>query len=93
LIWIWARRLLFFIGWLLIPPPALAPHPVRNPNADCPSCGNTDGKIRCIPMHPDGKSPGVILRHTCNICGAQWHEDTVIKDNANWLYPSDVVTY
>src|SRR5579872_4117397 len=97
MIWVWIKKsfmdALMAIGWLLIPPPPSykppAPHRVIDPNADCPACGNGSGKIECVPRFDDAEVPGVVIRHTCNICGGVWHEPTVLAgDNPSLLYPS-----
>ncbi len=79
------------VGWLLIPPPPsykpLVPHRVISPNADCPICGNASGKIECIPLFEEG-TPGLTVRHTCNICGGAWFELPVVKDDPSRLRPS-----
>jgi len=95
-LWVWIKKSLWdawlALYWLFVPPPPSykppVPHRVISPNTDCPACGNASGKIECVPMI-EATAPGVVIRHTCNICGANWHEATVIKgDDPSVLFPS-----
>lgn len=95
MLWVWIKKsfmdALMAVGWLLIPPPPSYKHPVPHrvisPNTDCPACGNSSGKIECVP-HFDKNTPGLVIRHTCSICSGVWHEPTVVKDDPSLIYPS-----
>lgn len=47
-------------------------------NSKCPACGHRSGKLRLVAVLANGK-PEEAIQHTCQICGAQWHEPTVLK--------------
>lgn len=95
MLWVWIKNsfmdALMAIGYLLIPPPSTykpsVPHRVISPNADCPACGNSSGKIECVPRY-DKEVPTLTIRHTCSICKGVWHEALVIENNPSLVHPS-----
>ena len=70
--------------WLVLPPQP--PSPQLNPNAPCPACGASGGKLKTV--RPGAmKTNGVTLEpamveHTCNVCQARWFEKTLVEDKS-----------
>jgi|SRR6185437_2755612 len=92
----WFDEFLRFIIWLFR-------RPTKNelaridPNAKCPACGAKSGTLKCVrvtnqPTPDDGqldiKMFSVKVQHTCNVDGAIWYEDPIVKVNINQVLPS-----
>jgi predicted nucleic-acid-binding Zn-ribbon protein len=63
-----------------------------DPNAQCPACGNREGKLRCVTVDAGKKNETntnktVMIEHTCSVCGARVYEDTVVKSE-NIIHPA-----
>ena len=84
MLWIWLRFALVWMLRMLVPPPIPArPLPQIDVNAPCPACGHRKGKITCV--EADGHPT---IRHECDVCGARFHEQPVLKDaSAKLIWP------
>jgi hypothetical protein len=71
----------FFCVWLLMPVAAKkTPLPKRDENAPCPVCGGSRGMLRAIENKGATKeAPALLCQHSCEICGARWHETPVVN--------------
>lgn len=81
---IWHYLMQFFI-WLmrLVVPPSATQYARVRPDAQCPVCGTTQGRIRCVK-----RGTTILAQHTCGECGARWHESPVVRVDAQLVWPS-----
>jgi len=65
---------------------AIAREPIVDVNAKCPACGHRDGKIKCVTakVAEKGGAEQPMIEHTCKVCGATFHEPTVLQPD-KWL--------
>jgi hypothetical protein len=62
-----------------------------DPNAKCPVCGATDGKLDHLVKQVEGKITQVVCRNNCNVCGAHFLSGPpVAGDLATQLYQPDL---
>jgi len=78
-IWVWINATVRWLSWFFIPAPGGIIIPKIDPNAPCPNCGHTDGKIRAIVVAGRPK-----VEHICNVCAAHWNDNPVV-DTSNIL--------
>ena len=93
MIWVYLKRMLFFLLRLVVPPPA---PPVATPkidvNASCPVCGHCDGEIKATWETPiiletqqgtvdqKVKLGKVFVEHLCHVCKARWYTAMLTTD-------------
>ena len=94
MIFYWLQSFFARLRWLAVPP---SPRDVAriDPNAKCPGCGNESGAIACIHKSVwrkvDNTKPAteigveVLIKHTCEVCGAQWFENPIVKASPDRL--------
>jgi hypothetical protein len=64
-----------------------------DPNAKCPVCGATDGKLDHLIKQVDGTITQVVCRNNCNVCGAHFLSGPpVAGDLAKQLYQPNLAT-
>jgi hypothetical protein len=62
-----------------------------DPNAKCPVCGATDGKLDHLVKQIDGQITQVVCRNNCNVCGAHFLSGPpVAGELAKQLYQPDL---
>jgi hypothetical protein len=62
-----------------------------DPNAKCPVCGATDGKLDHLVKQLDGQITQVVCRNNCNVCGAHFLSGPpVAGELAKQLYQPDL---
>jgi hypothetical protein len=66
----------------------IAPLPFIDPNMPCAACGNRKGTLMTVPNYDDGVP--VLVRHTCDTCGAKTFHRTVTQAAKDVIYPSDM---
>lgn len=63
--------------------------PFVNEHAKCPCCGLFDGKLKMVlAMADNNEGMRPFVQHTCNRCGAEWGEPTVVKHTLWWKAPT-----
>jgi hypothetical protein len=51
-----------------------------DPNSKCPGCGHRNGKLKCdLVERKEKPNTTAMIQHVCQICGATWHEPTIVK--------------
>jgi hypothetical protein len=74
MIWIWINQFIATLLWYVAPPTPLHRLPKIDPNAPCPSCGHTNGRLQAVTTQQ-----GMFVQHTCSVCHAVWNEAPVVK--------------
>ena len=89
MIWYWIALSFQFIARLILP---VRPRDIAriDPNSPCPICGARSGKLRAVELgNPElQRSFATSCEHTCDMCGAQWYEDPVVKVGPDRIRPS-----
>lgn len=86
MIWHWLKSILIFVSKLVIPPPTTIPDLRIDRNEKCPACGHREGELRTI---MDAKQT-ILVQHRCKVCGARWHEKTILAAKAGIITPAQV---
>jgi hypothetical protein len=86
MIWQWWKSLLIFLAKLVIPPPKEPSDRSIDRNEKCPACGHREGELRTI---MDSKQT-ILVQHHCRICGARWHEKTILAAKPGIITPAQV---
>jgi formate dehydrogenase maturation protein FdhE len=86
MIWLWAKALFLFMAKLIIPPPNSVSDFTIDRNEKCPACGHREGELRTI---MDAKQT-ILVQHHCNVCGARWHEKTILGAKPGIITPAQV---
>lgn len=88
--WLWLIPLALFIAfrfrysltrwlqWVLFAPP---PNHNRRimPTERCWACGAKDGKLEAVKQPlPESKEEALLVKHTCNVCGAVQHFSGIV---------------
>lgn len=70
-----------FAGWVFSPArPAAVRIPKRDPNAPCPVCGDTNGRLLAVAEKTNDAKSKVLLQRECQSCGARSYELPVVRD-------------
>lgn len=86
MIWYWLKLICVFLAKLVIPPPVSSSDLAIDRNEKCPACGHREGELRTI---MDSKQT-ILVQHHCKICGARWHEKTILAVKAGIITPAQV---
>jgi hypothetical protein len=86
MIWHWWKRFFVFLAKLIVPPPKSLPDRLIDRNEKCPACGHREGELKTI---MDTKQM-ILVQHHCKICGARWHEKTILAAKAGIITPAQV---
>jgi hypothetical protein len=83
----WFMQALRFVGWLFVPP---KPRDVARIDRcyPCPVCGARNGTIRCVERRDATSRAITFAQHTCEVCGARWHEQPVVKVTPSIVFPA-----
>ncbi len=83
---LFARR----VRWLFAMPSASEVSCV-DPNAKCPACGATAGKLEAVTVG-EGTRASVVVEHACSVCGAKYFEKTVLEVGPDKIHTARRVT-
>jgi len=93
MLWLWLYHLwrgIRALIWL----PAAQPQRI-DVNAACPACGAAQGCLVAVQPTTIRSEAGVrepvLVQHICKVCGARWHEKTIVEDRkAELIFPADI---
>ncbi len=89
MIFYWLIVALRRLRWLFVLPPAQEVARV-DPNAKCPACGATSGKLAAV-QDGVGAKAVIVVEHTCNVCAARFFEKTVLNAGPDRIRTEHVV--
>lgn len=82
----WLKLFVLLLGKLLIPPPPAIPDLRIDCNEKCPACGHRRGDLLSI---MDSRQ-SILVQHHCKICGARWHEKTILAAKPGIITPAQL---
>lgn len=87
MIWYWLKLFFAVMARLVIPAPSASPDLYIDRNEKCPACGHREGELRTV---MDAKQT-ILVQHRCKVCGARWHEKTILAAKAGIITPAKVL--